>query len=785
PRMGKQPLMKFAEGGEDGFAPYNEYFAERFREKHGFDALDVVPEFIWDNADGTAWGRLIYRDMAAECFTSVFMDRICDWCRENGIIMTGHILGEETLTSQTTTVGDAMRTYRSMDIPGIDLLTDAREFTSAVQAASVAAQNGITDVMSEEYGVTNWDATFKTFKLQSDWQAALGVTKRVPHLSHMSLEGEAKRDWPGSIFYHAPWYKEFKGLEDYFARVNCVLTRGKRHTSIAVVHPVESMWVKFSPDDVSKEERRRLDKEFTVLADWLLYSLLDYNYLCESLLPEQNVKIRDSKIKVGCAEYKSVLVPQMLTIRSSTLDVLEKFLDCGGMVIFAGDAPRLVDGKISDRAAMLCKKSIAVGFNRNEIVDALCNFRDVTVTKADGAPSDNLFYQLRNDDGAKWLFVTHVNDLGTLKEEYTIQITGEYYAEIYDAMTGEAYTIPVTHKSGKTVIRWVCGGEDSLLVRLGDTKSELSEYIDKSEPRVVKVLNEINSFKLHEDNVLLLDYARFSVDNGEIQNAEETLRLENKIRNQLGFYERTGEDMQPYAVKESEMHTVRLYYEFYFDIDTEAKLGIENPQIRKIRLNGNEADNTVLDWYVDKSVKVIRLPNIKKGKNELVIETQFNNKTYLENVYLLGNFAVTADRVIRKPLAKLSYGDITGQGLPYYTGSIDYMFEINIAEDGEYYIRVPEFKAPVLAVSADGERKGIIAYSPHRVSLGELNKGIHTITVTMYGNRFNSFGALHNADENYTWYGNGSFRTTGSQWTDDYMLRSFGIMEGIILEKIS
>ena len=55
----------------------------------------------------------------------------------------------------------------------------------------------------------------------------------------------------------------------------------------------------------------------------------------------------------------------------------------------------------------------------------------------------------------------------------------------------------------------------------------------------------------------------------------------------------------------------------------------------------------------------------------------------------------------------------------------------------------------------------------------------------MYGNRFNSFGALHNADENYTWYGNGSFRTTGSQWTDDYMLRSFGIMEGIILEKIS
>ena len=274
PRIGKQQLMKQAEGDEDGYLAYNEYFAERFYNKYGFDALDIVPEVIWDREDGEAHNRLIYRDMAAECFADVFMDRICRWCKDNGIIMTGHVLAESPLSGQTTTVGEAMRTYRSMDIPGIDLLIDGREVTSVKQAASVAAQNGIKDVMSEEYGVTNWDATFKTFKLQGDWQAALGITKRVPHLSHMSLEGEAKRDWPGSIFYQAPWHKEFNGLESYFARLNTVLTRGTRQTRVAVLHPVESMWVKFSPDDTSKDERKKLDREFTDLADWLLYSLL-------------------------------------------------------------------------------------------------------------------------------------------------------------------------------------------------------------------------------------------------------------------------------------------------------------------------------------------------------------------------------------------------------------------------------------------------------------------------------------------------------------------------------
>ena len=57
--------------------------------------------------------------------------------------------------------------------------------------------------MSEEYGVTNWSLIFVSFKFQGDWQAALGITLRVPHLSMMSMEGEAKRDFPASIFYQA------------------------------------------------------------------------------------------------------------------------------------------------------------------------------------------------------------------------------------------------------------------------------------------------------------------------------------------------------------------------------------------------------------------------------------------------------------------------------------------------------------------------------------------------------------------------------------------------------
>ena len=46
--------------------------------------------------------------------------------------------------------------------------------------------------MSELYGVTSWSFDFRRHKLQGDWQAALGITLRVPHLSWVSMKGGGK-----------------------------------------------------------------------------------------------------------------------------------------------------------------------------------------------------------------------------------------------------------------------------------------------------------------------------------------------------------------------------------------------------------------------------------------------------------------------------------------------------------------------------------------------------------------------------------------------------------------
>lgn len=815
PRIGKHVQPAFAESDEDITLPYTDFFAEKMLEKYGVDPLNVVPEYIWELPNGQcSVNRYHYRDMACECFVSSFMDQIADWCSAHSIAMTGHVLGEDTLSSQSMTVGECMRCYRKMDLPGVDILCDFREFVTVVQAASVAHQNGKAGIISELYGVTQWDFDFAGYKLQGDWQAALGVVARVPHLSHMSLKGEAKRDWPGSIFYQSPWYKEFHSVEDHFARLNTVLTRGKPIVRVAVVHPIESMWLYFGPEDQTAEKRMEMDLDFQNLTKWLLYGLLNFDYLSEALLSGQcsGKKQAERVLSVGCMTYGAVVLPNLKTVRSTTLDILESFCDRGGRVIFMGGVPDLVDGLPSERAKRLAERSLRIQKDKSALLEALEDERLLEIQSPDGHRSDNLFYQLREDAGTKWLFLAHVNRKKnhlSAPECYRMKIKGQYSVKRYDTMTGRISDAAACQENGWTVMPLQLYGEDSLLLRLkeeADGKGLLQETETKEtagmrsghcalagkagenagryEPMIY--LGNPVSFKRSEPNALLLDYAEYQLDDSPVQSRQEILRADNQIRESLGFALRRERMNQPWYMQERETHKVRLYYRFFSEIETKACLAIEDIAHSRVWLNGESADMTPCGYYVDEDISVIDIPHLKKGENLLILETAYNQKSGLENLYVLGDFDVELSgcrAVVKEARNALAIGDITRQGMPFYTGNLDYIFRFTVEEEGNYAVHTPHFQAPLLTVYVDGRKAGMIAFAPRRLELGRLNAGEHELKICLYGNRFNGFGTLHNANENFTWYGPDSYRTAGDDWTDCYLVRPAGLMGAVLIER--
>ncbi|MBR5498310.1 MAG: hypothetical protein IKV76_10055, partial [Clostridia bacterium] len=142
---------------DDVTLPWTMDLPDTYKAMYGNDILDHIPELFWDFADEkVSINRYHYHDHIAERFSEAFADTVGGWCRNHGIALTGHMMEEPTLRSQTAALGEAMRSYRSFDLPGIDMLCNSYEFTTAKQAQSAAHQFGYEGVLSELYGVTGW-----------------------------------------------------------------------------------------------------------------------------------------------------------------------------------------------------------------------------------------------------------------------------------------------------------------------------------------------------------------------------------------------------------------------------------------------------------------------------------------------------------------------------------------------------------------------------------------------------------------------------------------------------
>jgi len=804
PQFAHKSVLSFAEEERDLIIPYTDDFEESFSGAYGVGFLSSLPQLFWEGEpDSTRLLRYRYHDHVAERFSSAFADTIGDWCAEHGIMLTGHMMEEPTLESQTTALGEAMRSYRSFQLPGIDMLCDRREFNTAKQAQSAARQLGAPGVLSELYGVTGWHFDFRGHKLQGDWQAALGVTVRVHHLSWLSMEGEAKRDYPAAIGFQSPWFREYRMVEDHFARLNTVLTRGTAVARIAVVHPIESYWLAWGPREQTALERDELDGAFSTLSDWLLFGQLDFDFLAESLL-QGRAEVKDGRLAVGPMRYEAIIVSGCRTLRATTFELLERFSEAGGTLIFIGEPPRYISAAESPAPRRLADRSIRVPMARAAILRALEPFRDVEVRGSDGRLHDNLIYQLRADGNRHWLFLCHVHaprnpDLPAA-ETVSLRLTGSYAVTFYDTMDGSHRSLETRTGDGHSELSFELACHDSVLLALDPPSTVAEDMMAKTEatPRTRRgsavsqaaLLANLRNprrlggpvdIELSEPNVLLLDRAeyRFSSE-APWYPVEEILRIDNAFRTSLGWPARTGRMAQPWV--EPDDASSRRPLTLRFRIQSElalvgVRLALEQAASAQIRFNGQPVESRPTGWFVDKPIGTVELPTVPGGVSVLEVTIPVTRRSGAEWMYLLGDFGVEVagtHACLVAPVRRLSFGDWTTQGLPFYGGNVTY--RIPVQESGHRFLQAAHFRNPLLSVQIDGRAAGRIAFSPYVADLGTLDAGEHLVELTAYGNRANTFGPVHNANDTLEWWGPDSWRTTGWSWSDEYRLRKTGVL---------
>ena len=803
PQFMRKGTLAFADSRQNVHLPWTDDLEETFTATYGASLVDHLPELLWDLPNGEiSLTRYHYHDHISERFAIAFADTCGDWCQAHNIELTGHMMEEPTLHSQTAAIGDCMRSYRGFGIPGIDMLCARFEFTTAKQCQSSVHQYGRPGMMSELYGVTGWDFDFRGHKLHGDWQAALGVTVRVQHLSWVSMKGTAKRDYPASISYQSPWYKEYAYVEDHFGRVNTALTRGTPLVKVAVVHPVESYWLHWGPNEQTQLVRDKLDGNFQNVTDWLLRGNIDFDYLCESTLPDLCPE-GGAPLRVGEMAYDVVIVPECETLRSTTLARLEAFAAAGGKLVFMGDAPKYEDAKPSARGKTLFDSARQIAFSRGALLDALYDDRTVEIRDFRGAYTNNLIHQVRRDTDGLWLFISHCtepyNKDVAREQGIHIYVKGKYKAELWDTITGEVKPIRYSNKGGKTHIIMNLFDYDSALLYLRDTEEDSAyEPAAVAAPTPIGILRMNDGYNawateqtapvasipdtvpytLSEPNVLLLDMARYALDDEALNPTEEILRIDAAVRRRLGF---PAGKAQPWVMEDKPAeHTVTLEFTVHSDIDYENPyVALEDADIATILWNGEPVTAAPDGYYTDLSIQKVALPPLKKGDNTLTVTIPFAVRSNCEAMYLLGNFGVrvTGRRLTVTDLPEtVGFSDLTYQGMPFYGGAISYKIPVDAPADWSAMVKVPHYTAAVNTVELDGEKRAVIAYPPYLADIGVIPAGKHELTVTAYITRRNCFGDVHNADEKYAWQGPAAWVTGDSLWTYEYRLRRTGVL---------
>ncbi len=766
-----------------------------FISRRGYDVRDHLPELLIPHADGAFSGvRADFHRTTTEMFVEAFSRQIGQWCDKHDLALTGHMLAEGTLASQGAHVGACMPHYRHMQWPGIDILTDQdEELITAKQCSSVADQLGKQRVLSELYGCTGWDWPLEGHKFVGDWHLAAGVNFRCPHLSHYSLAGGAKRDYPASIRDHSPWWKHYRPVEDYFGRMNLMLTQGTPIRDVLVIHPVESAWGLWTPTGDS-EPIKDLDEPLAEIARTLTELHVDWDFGDESLLDE-NAQVGRDGLTVGQMTYRVVVVPPCLTLRSSTQAMLEEFAQAGHAVVICGEGPKHVDGRLAEDSAdplagiADARRVEPTGADlARAATDAVG--RRVSIADEGGDEATFCWTMLREIKGGRLLLI----DSHDRQEAHDVKVTvqGRTPVMFWDALTGRREKVDATQEGDYVTFDLHLPVTGSALLTLGVGDSEATAHPGPAEQVASQAIEGPWPIRLLEPNTFPMDYCRLTIGQGQESDPMPVLKADAAIREHFGLDPRGGRKHQPWylygtGVIDREVRgPCRLRWTFHVtDLPIACKLALENPEDYVITVNGSEV-MLVDGFWVDEDIRTLDITALLvEGDNEIALELQYRPDMEIEDIYLVGDFGVAVrDGLERKPgnltitarPDELRAGSWVGQGLDHYGGGVRY--ELNVdrpAGDGRVMLDLSGV-ACTAAVVHVGEQSIVLPWPPYEAEVTHLLAGGRTkVFVDVFGGRKNILGPLHVPWG--PWTGPGEFEPSNRAWTDEYLLVDHGLLE--------
>ncbi len=627
---------------------WSDTFLETFEAKYGYSVFKALPALFID-FDGAKELRYDYWNLCAIQYIEGFAKPIYDWCEKNGAQLTGHSIEERSLAYQMVCCGGVMPFYEYEHIPGIDLLgrgTD--DDLSTKQLGSVACQLNKKRVLTETFALCGWDVSPIDLKRLTQWQYVSGINLICAHLYPYSERGERKYDYPAHYSEHMPWNSYLKSFNTYFANIGAAMAEGKENANVLIIHPMHSLYLYYQRIN-SNESVEHIEKPFRKLLNKFGSNFIQYHLGDESIISRHG-KVENNKFIIGQCSYDYVVIPYCESLDSFTAKLLKQFVDNGGKVMFEGNKPTRIDGRLADLSWL--KEST----NFDELLDS----RDAYLVSDSDLSKFRI--NVRNTENGRIFYVVNLNDYKVDNVSLIVKkAKGLKQIHMLDLKEDS-----LNLEKGKNLITAKLDFDDAGSYFIYETKTFTSKAPKKTES--TDIIVDTKDFMLTKklENCISLDYASLSYDGVNYEDKRYIKHIHELLLKRK--------------------YEGRVYLKFNFDaefIPHDLSLCVEPMRNPQIKVNKNDVILSD-DWRIDRSFKLVNIAkHTKKGLNEVVIAFDYYQSphvysvlfsdvmeslrnclsldTEIEAIYLFGSFGVKAENEYTdgKNGSKLNIGPFT------------------------------------------------------------------------------------------------------------------------------
>lgn len=730
-----------------------------FKAKWGYDLKEFLPLLSEETGE---WKKVRYHYM--ETLLQLFIDRWAkpwfEYTEEKNLIWTGHYW--EHGWPNMNDGPDNMAMYAWHQMPGIDMLFNQFDevspqaqfgnVRSVKEVRSVANQMGYKRTLSETYGGSGWDVTFKDLKRLGDWEYALGINFMNQHLSRQTLTGARKYDYPPVFTYHSPWWNNYKYMNDYFGRLSYVLSEGVQKNDIVVIEPNSTLWCYYSHTD-SNPQLAEIGKNFQSFVTKLEKSQVEFDLASENIIKD-NGKTQNDTFIIGKARYTTVIIPPLTeNLSKPTVELLNLFVASGGKLI-CFSKPNRVDGEEDDELTDLLNQNTVqhVPDLTPEIINSLLSEQECKITYTGG----DLYHYRKSYSDGEVLFI--VNSSMNEASAGKASLNGASLIEL-DAFEGNMYSFP-SEKEEKGQLSFEFKLEPSGSLLLFSSKKTNHKYpFRKSIQQTSRVKADTKTIVLRlKDNVFPVDFCDLAI-NGRSENNLHVSKATDIVFKTNGFENgNPWNSSVQYKKNTVERDTFsgggfKVTYRFKVtgNLNRGVKLVVERPNLFSVSVNGRKASEIPGEWWLDKSFGVYSVGEfLKTGDNSVELSIPaMSIFAEIEPIYLLGDFTVVPEKVgwsIDAAKKELTLGSWKEQDQPFYSWDVKYSKTYSIDDTTrKYAIKLGKWNGTVCEVYINNKKAGIIGFDPYTLDVSPyLEKGENQIDVCVIGSLRNLLGPHYN-----------------------------------------